>query len=84
MKEHDFNHDEYYVWRVNVLTKLLDLHSCIDFDKGKDVAYDLGQLYGYIMKNLVKDDSGEQTQEFIDLLSTVLEGWKTISIEVVS
>lgn len=61
---------------------LAELISCLDFDKGGEVAENLFRLYTYMYNQLVEanlQDSIERTEHVIHLLSELREAWDTIA-----
>jgi flagellar protein FliS len=58
------------------------LRNSLDFEKGEEVAFNLGRLYDYMRDVLAQANINKDTakiEEVIGLLQTLLEGWRGIS-----
>ena len=57
------------------------LRSCLDMDKGNDIAANLNDLYDYINRRLIEANSGNDTKilaEVSSLMAEVKQGWDAI------
>jgi flagellar secretion chaperone FliS len=67
---------------IEKTTKILDyLQSCLDMERGGEIAENLNRLYDYMLVRLTQanaENSGPKIEEVIRLLGTIREGWKEI------
>jgi len=67
---------------IEKTTKILDyLQSCLDMERGGEIAENLNRLYDYMLVRLTQanaENSGSKIDEVIRLLGTIREGWKEI------
>lgn len=68
-------------WAISIIA---GLRSCLDFDKGGDIAMNLERLYDYMERRLMEANSAnsvEMIEEVAGLLRTIREGWESIPSE---
>lgn len=67
---------------IEKIVKILDyLQSCLDADKGGNIAENLNKLYDYMQIKLTEanfDNDVSKMEEVLNLLLTVREGWNDI------
>ncbi len=67
---------------VEKTIKIIDyLQSCLDMEKGGEIADNLSKLYDYMSITLTKanlKNDPEKMKEVIDLMTTIREGWNGI------
>jgi flagellar secretion chaperone FliS len=70
---------------VEKVSKIIEyLHSCLDTEKGGEIAENLGRLYEYMLVRLTEANLNNDTakmEEVIRLLGTVREGWAGIYVD---
>ncbi len=68
--------------RINVVTEIIGtLHMSLDMDKGGEIAEQLGQLYRFVLAQLIRinissDDEG--AAKIIDLLTPLRDAWEEV------
>ena len=72
--------------RSNAITRaqgiLVELQASLDFERGGEIAKNLGELYAYVKSKLFEanlQQRDEPLAESSKLLGNLLEGWRTIS-----
>lgn len=67
---------------IEKTTKILDyLQSCLDMERGGEIAENLNRLYNYMLVRLTQanaENSGPKIEEVTRLLNTIRDGWKEI------
>ena len=67
---------------IEKTTKILDyLQSCLDMERGGEIAENLNRLYDYMLVRLTQanaENSGPKIEEVMRLFGTIREGWKEI------
>jgi flagellar protein FliS len=75
--------------RANSLKKangiVLGLRDFLDLEKGGEIAENLNRLYEYIIRGILeanRDQSEKKTQELIDLLLELKQGWMSMPLDI--
>jgi len=64
---------------------ILGLQDFLDYDKGAEIAENLGRLYDYIIRTIIdanREMDADKVQEAMDLLLEIKRGWTGMPIDV--
>jgi flagellar protein FliS len=80
----EFSENRYGIEPLSQATDLISigLQACLDYEKGKEVASNLNQIYTWCISNIFKaraTKSVELLQEVIDVLTPIYEGWSELN-----
>lgn len=71
---------------INRTIKIIDyLQSCLDHEKGGEIAFNLNRLYDYMVMRLAEanmQNDASKIEEVIRLISTIREGWVKVCEEM--
>jgi flagellar protein FliS len=79
MANGNLDKQNYYLQKAQKI--IVELMSCLDMEKGGDIAKNLFALYGYVMNELVRaniEDKADAIDRSIKVMSDLRESWSEI------